>query len=350
MQSNFMGRDGFQWFTGVVEDNNDPLQVGRVRVRCLGYHTENKEELPTTDLPWATVMQPTTSPAVSGLGSHTFLVSGTWVVGFFRDTDCQEPIIMGSLPGFPTAQPDTKIGFNDPQGIYPSYINESDINEMARGSLTAETPVKKNDNRTTAINPAVFSGLSINKADGQTDTAMGHTTISSWDEPLIIDTNGQFGSYKPEYPHNHVYETESCHSLEFDDTENQRRISLYHAAGSYLDIHNDGKIITKSVSNRYDLTEGIAHEYVKDQKYITTGNHLMIRANDEQMHHNCITIQVGANGHINIVTDAGDLNINVNGNVRQTVSGDMSVNVNGNYYVEADGEVEFKGSAIHLNK
>jgi hypothetical protein len=79
MQSNFMGRDGFQWFTGVVEDNNDPLATGRVRVRALGYHTENKEELPTTDLPWATVMHPVTSPAVSGLRSYT--ISSTRQLG-----------------------------------------------------------------------------------------------------------------------------------------------------------------------------------------------------------------------------------------------------------------------------
>ena len=39
----FMGLDGFVWFTGVVEDRYDPDKLGRVRVRCLGYHTENKE-------------------------------------------------------------------------------------------------------------------------------------------------------------------------------------------------------------------------------------------------------------------------------------------------------------------
>ena len=33
---NFMGMDGFIWFTGVVEDRNDPSQLGRVRVRCVG--------------------------------------------------------------------------------------------------------------------------------------------------------------------------------------------------------------------------------------------------------------------------------------------------------------------------
>ena len=34
---NFMGMDGFIWFTGVVEDRNDPSKLGRVRVRCVGH-------------------------------------------------------------------------------------------------------------------------------------------------------------------------------------------------------------------------------------------------------------------------------------------------------------------------
>ena len=44
---------GFVWFLGVVEDRDDPIQLGRVRVRCYGYHTDDKSESPTKDLPFA---------------------------------------------------------------------------------------------------------------------------------------------------------------------------------------------------------------------------------------------------------------------------------------------------------
>ena len=43
LQSNF--------YTGVVEDRNDPLQVGRVRVRIYGLHTDDKTLIATPDLP-----------------------------------------------------------------------------------------------------------------------------------------------------------------------------------------------------------------------------------------------------------------------------------------------------------
>ena len=36
----------FIWWFGVVEDRNDPLQLGRVRVRSYGYHTDDKNAIP----------------------------------------------------------------------------------------------------------------------------------------------------------------------------------------------------------------------------------------------------------------------------------------------------------------
>lgn len=90
-------------FYGVVEDRiHDPLKLGRVRVRIAGIHSENKIDLPTVDLPWAMVMQPTTSAANSGIGhSPTGILEGTWVMVVFRDEDKQNPIIIGTLPGIP---------------------------------------------------------------------------------------------------------------------------------------------------------------------------------------------------------------------------------------------------------
>ena len=42
MNNKFLGLNGFLWFVGVVEDRMDPTYTGRVRVRALGHHTQNK--------------------------------------------------------------------------------------------------------------------------------------------------------------------------------------------------------------------------------------------------------------------------------------------------------------------
>ena len=39
-----MGRDGFIWFQGCVEDLHDPLYLGRCKIRIVGWHTEDKSD------------------------------------------------------------------------------------------------------------------------------------------------------------------------------------------------------------------------------------------------------------------------------------------------------------------
>ena len=97
----FSGQDGFIWAIGVVEDRFDPEKLGRVRVRWLGYHTEEKEKILTKDLPWAQVMQPVSGGTMAGVGEAPVnLVEGTWVCGFFKDTSWMtDAVVIGTLPG-----------------------------------------------------------------------------------------------------------------------------------------------------------------------------------------------------------------------------------------------------------
>lgn len=88
--------------TGVVESRDDPLQIGRCKVRVVGVHTEDSTLLPTDDLPWAYPMQPVTSAAMNGIG-YTPIgpVTGTWVIIFFQDEAKQFPVMMGTIGGIP---------------------------------------------------------------------------------------------------------------------------------------------------------------------------------------------------------------------------------------------------------
>jgi len=98
----------FVWWTGVVEDRNDPEQLGRCRVRIFGFHTDDITLLPTSDLPWAILLQSVTSAATSGLGQTPVgIVPGTWVVGWFLDgEEAQRPLIIGTIAGKPEKQPE----------------------------------------------------------------------------------------------------------------------------------------------------------------------------------------------------------------------------------------------------
>lgn len=88
------------WFNGVVENIADPLNAGRVQVRCYEYHEQNNIILPSENLPWATPLMPLTSASLGGVGtSATGLRVGSWVFGFFRDVDLQDPVIINSIGG-----------------------------------------------------------------------------------------------------------------------------------------------------------------------------------------------------------------------------------------------------------
>ena len=106
-KTDFAGRDGFIWWVGEVEDNKDPAQLGRVRVRIAGWYTGHSKkedyttEIPTEDLPWAQVMLPTDKAQTKNSGSTTELQPGAWVIGFFMDgEDAQLPCVMGAIRSF----------------------------------------------------------------------------------------------------------------------------------------------------------------------------------------------------------------------------------------------------------
>ena len=233
--TDFMGRDGFIWFAGVVEDRQDPLKLGRVRVRCLGYHTEDKEALPTTDLPWAHPLLPITSSGVSGIGQTPLgLVEGSWVIGFFRDADTkQDAVILGALPGKPTTTGAQNLaeglGFSDPNGIYPRHA-ENDVNRLARNDADNQSLTLEARKTFRAASYTNIPSANILPLSDTVDIKQSEGDIWSLPE----------NTYATQYPYGHVYESESGHILEFDDTPDKERILLYHHTGTELEITADG--------------------------------------------------------------------------------------------------------------
>jgi len=268
---NFMGKGDFVWWVGVVEDRNDPVQMGRVRVRCFGWHTDDKGSIPTDMLPWAMTVNGIQSASVSGLGnSPTGLVEGAWVVGFFMDGDrAQEPIVLGSLTGVPVEFADSLVGFNDPNENYPKWVNDTDVSQAARQTTCENHPVRhyKNANRVndlgepikypTAVPPKITSVAP--------DRASTYYTLKTWQEKPAADDMISL------YPHNHVFETENGHLQEFDDTEGSERYHRYHPAGTYEEIVADGSKTVKVVGDRYELLLQNNNVYIKGDYNVTVG-------------------------------------------------------------------------------
>ena len=126
LTSDSMGME-FIWWVGVVEDRHDPMYLGRCKVRCLGWHTDDKKLMPPIDLPWAFPLMPITSASQTGVGQTPLgPVEGTWVMGFFRDgREAQEPVMMGTLHGVP--EQDVREIYTAQIGFYDARMYDNAI-------------------------------------------------------------------------------------------------------------------------------------------------------------------------------------------------------------------------------
>ena len=301
----YMGRDGFIWWHGVVEDINDPLELGRCRVRIFGYHSSDRNEVPIESLPWAHPMQSINSAAISGIGnSPTGLLNGSHVFGFFRDaSDAQQPCILGSFGGIPQQEADINSGFNDPDGEYPKLIKEQDTNRLARG-VTEGTIVE--------------SKIQAMEGHKKHPTANG-AGDNGWEEPMV--------PYAAKYPHNNVYESKSGHIQEFDDTEGAERIHTYHRSGTFDEVHPDGSRVLKIVGDDYEL--------------ILKNKNIHISGNANVLVNGQSTFYVQGDSDIQVDKDA---NITVGGDVNAVVDGNVKAEAKKNVNVTAQEVLALKGA------
>ena len=342
----FLGHDGFIWFVGVVEDRADPTFTGRVRVRCLGYHTEDKLILPTADLPWAAPVLPITSSGISGIGQTPLgLVEGSWVFGFFRDSDyAQEPVIMGSLPGRPS-EGAYNTGFYDPYGAFPRKIDEPDVNRLAVNDpdKPADSLVLRKATRITGVPTAMFDGFNI--VSGLIGQVAGITGIATEVITTVVAASGLTGWDQPEiayaakYPYNHVYESESGHILEFDDTPGAERVYLAHWGGSSIEFNPNLDRVDITKGSHYTLTGWDNKISIDGDSDITIDGRHKVYINKGGLPFNNYDIQVGPNANLNIQVDRGNINlVSKTGDINVTSGGNYNLTVGGHYSCTVAGK------------
>jgi len=348
MDNYFMGQDGFNWFVGVVEDRADPEKAGRVRVRCLGYHTADIQKIPKDDLPWASVMMPVTAGANSGIGfSPHFLLEGTWVVGFFRDPAKQEPVIIGALPGKNTSKttnftiaasskvggftsPKDGGGYKDPNSKYPSelYLDKPDTNLLGQKSV----------------------GTHASKDLKHTLTADWTTSTGTAKQPASTQSSAK-------YPTNHVFETESGHYVEFDDTTGNERIHLYHKMGTFIEIDKTGNVVIKTVGNVTNIVAGNMDIYVAKNYNLSVGGTMGVWSKGlvTELFDGGRKTTISASG--DTVSITGDVTLDIVGKLTESVT----MNVEQDYQINltttigvlgsitASGAMTVGGSSISFN-
>ena len=445
----FQGKDGYIWWHGVVEDRKDPLFLGRCRVRILGWHTENKAELPTDMLPWAQVLMPITSASQTGVGQAPVgPVEGTWVMGFYRDGElAQEPVMIGTLPGIPERfakqntgfydsrldTPDTakntvatsgdasvtgtklnlqsfpyppksveykagqeatitnythdeRIALPQSQSLYPREINRPTTPIYARGKADSTTKVIEGTDTNKTDTTVATSGMSSIIANKNRNLLSQTLTISFTPNEVITKTtrdNVKYfddtesfsatndikdisqppSAYDAVYPFNHVYQSESGHLIEIDDTPSKERLHWYHRSGSFTELSPAGNRIDRTVGHRYNMTTG-------NLESIVQGDEIKAVAQDGFLDYGGkLTMASGKDMKLisesgNVIVDAPTLNTVISGkNVLVAASDTLVLKggtkiirdddeavdvVKGNYQMNAQGGYEVSSGKLSL--
>ena len=280
----FAGKNGFIWFTGVVEDRQDPLKLGRVRIRCVGWHAENKMLLPTDMLPWSIPMLPLNN-------SNPYAPKeGDMVFGFFTDGESgQSPIIVGVFPSIPLKAGNNQEAFNDGRDS---------------GQLT-KAPVKPSESQTNyprRLDEPSTSRLARNDSDYPSPI----NESKAANKASKVEPNSYYNAV---YPYNNVYESESGHALEFDDTKDAERIHLYHRSGSYVEWGPNGDRAERIQKDKFTVVVGDEQVYVK-----------------------------------------GDVKVYIDGNVTMEVGGNFNATIGGTCDITSGGNMSFNAPRIDLNK
>lgn len=188
-----LGKEGFSWFFGVVNDIDTEYKVGMVYVAVVGVHSldeANKDRLLKCQ-----VILPTTSQSVEGIGDTPQVDIGSKVFGFYTDQTAASGFVLGTIPIIPNLDE-----------------NLNSVSFLARGKQIDD------DQKLHPVEP---------------DSA-----------------------YKAEYPNNRVIRSRTGHTIELDDTPDSPRVHIRHSSGSKIEMRPDGSIVIKTVGDGFEIVGG----------------------------------------------------------------------------------------------
>ena len=105
-----------------------------------------------------------------------------------------------------------------------------------------------------------------------------------------------------------MYESESGHALEFDDTKDNERIHLYHRSGSYTEYGPQGDRSERIQRNKFTVVVGDEQVYVQ-----------------------------------------GDVTVFIDGNATMQIGGNFNADIGGTCTINSGGNMKFTAPRIDLN-
>ena len=176
-------------------------------------------------------------------------------------------------------------GFNDPRSAFSSQVDYSgdpsygpypvdgrqykmpsghelgipDTNRLGQGQESEDhnSLIDRRYNRQTDIPIATQPYLSTVSDEAIQET---RTTFEEPHPKNILEDADPYPS--AQYPFNHVFETESGHIVEYDDTDGKTRLHEYHKFGTFREIDEDGNRHERIVKDNYEFVRGDEYRHI----------------------------------------------------------------------------------------
>jgi len=197
MADDFYGLNQTVRWIGIVEDNRDPSQLGRCKIRILGWYSDDKNLAPTDCLPWA---QAQFSPGVKSFAAPKV---GEWVTGYFLDGKmAQHPVYDGVMPGVNFTLP--KVSYTGtptaPSGVTLEETDTPSTNRLARGVLKNSLIDQANQNRDHVcdITPEMRRAIALARLKFSQLMSAIRAAIKAFIDSLGLDPSGEI-SWLVEY-------------------------------------------------------------------------------------------------------------------------------------------------------
>jgi len=211
---------------------------------------------------------------------------------------------------------DPRVGFKDPNNVYPKkdYLQAGagDVNSLAVGTNSGAKTLPKEE------------------------TIHGQHDAERTRSKTIAGRTGETVSQPPsaaasKYPHNHTYQSESGHTLEFDDTPHAERVSLNHRSGTFQEMRPDGSQVSKIVGDGYTVIDRNGTITIEGKANVHVGGSCNI-----YVANNC-NLTVGGNTAIDT---HGNVDWSIGGNFSLAVKGTFATRVDGDYSMDVSGDID----------
>ena len=214
-----------------------------------------------------------------------------------------------------------------------SYEEQTIVNKDRAVTSTAVDPVKV---------PITSSVASATLAETIIQNPSAVVSISSTQATDIVTepTGIEPPMSSPgQYPHVHVYKSESGHIKEIDDTPGNERLLDFHKSGTYQEIAPDGRRVVKVVGDNYLIV------VADDQIYIEGSHNLYVRGNMNITCLNDVALNVGGRVEMNVNED---FRLKAKSISLETTSGDVNIYSTNNLYTRSGANTSiFAGKNIN---